>query len=74
MTAPRTPMTKTNHGASVPAPVLVDYQLIPVNVYPCRYCKSGPLEASDVSSSDYDDTRYRCQACGKVWIVDGADS
>lgn len=51
-----------------------DYRLLPVDTAPCPYCKSGPLEMSDVGGGVYEDMRYRCRACGKAWVVEGADS
>ncbi len=44
---------------------------------PCRECKvSGQVFYRVWESSDgaYEDYKYNCRACGKVWWIDGIDS
>lgn len=44
---------------------------------PCRRCKETGCVAMQIwesSCGGYEDLKFTCLACGKVWWVDGIDS
>lgn len=49
------------------------YKQVPVEYeFKCRECGSTDIEYRDLSDV-YEDVKYHCKGCNRVWIVEGSD-
>lgn len=61
----------------VPGDYVHDWRkLFPIDGDECRKCGKSAVEYRSWESSDgaFEDTHYRCTACGSDWWVDGPDA
>lgn len=58
--------TKTVTDADCPDPGRL-------STFPCRKCASKDVWVQEISSSDHDDYRITCKACGWSYCEDGDD-